>query len=188
MPTLTNKRILITRTRHQASSLADQLEALGATPIAIPTIEIVPPASFAALDAALTCLGTYDWLIFTSPNAVDAFHRRAQFLHLTQLPKHIAAIGPATLNAANAIGLRVDLVPPQYIGESLAQALLPEAPGKSFLLVRAAEAREILPDTLITAGATVTIVEAYRNQIPPDSIPELQHLFARPAHYPDAIT
>src|SRR5580693_8408436 len=101
MPTLHNKRILITRTRHQASDLAAQLEALGATTILIPTIEIAPPVSYAALDAALTC-----------PNAVEAFHRRAQFLHLTQLPKHIAVIGPATLNAANAIGLAVDLVPP----------------------------------------------------------------------------
>jgi uroporphyrinogen-III synthase len=192
MPTLTNKRILITRTRRQASDLAAQLEALGATPILIPTIEIVPPASFAALDAALICLRTYDWLVFTSPNAVEAFHRRAQTrippLHLTQLPRHIAAIGPATLSAANAIGLTVDLVPPQYIAESLAQALLPEARGKSFLLVRAAEARDILPQALTAAGATVTIAEAYRNQLPPDSIPALQHLFATPASYPDAIT
>jgi uroporphyrinogen-III synthase len=188
MPTLTNKRILITRTRHQASDLAAQLEALGATPILIPTIEIVPPNSFHALDAALICLRTYDWLVFTSPNAVEAFHRRAQFLHLTQLPKHIAAIGPATLTAANAIGLTVDLVPPQYIAESLATALLPEAPGKSFLFIRAAEARDILPQTLTAAGATVTIAEAYRNQLPPDSIPALQHLFATPANYPDAIT
>jgi uroporphyrinogen-III synthase len=188
VPPLTNKRILITRTRHQASELATQLEALGATPITIPTIEIVPPNSFAALDAALTCLRTYDWLLFTSANAVDAFHRRAQFLHLTQLPKHIAVIGPATLRAANAIGLTVDLVPPQYTAESLAEALLPEAPGKSFLLPRAAEARDILPEILRAAGATVTIAEAYRNQTPPDSIPALQHLFSAPENYPDAIT
>src|SRR4030088_1136252 len=120
MPALTNKRILTTRTRHQASELAAQLEALGATPILIPTIEIGPPSTFAALDAALTCLRTYDWLVFTSPNAVEAFHRRAQFLHLTQLPKHIAAIGPATLTPANAIGLTDDLVPSQYIVQSLA--------------------------------------------------------------------
>ena len=188
MPTLTNKRILITRTRHQASELAAQLEALGATPIVIPTIEIVPPNSFHALDAALTCLRTYDWLVFTSPNAVEAFHRRAQFLHLTQLPKHIAAIGPATLSAAHAIGLTVDLVPPQYVGESLAATLLPEAPGKSFLLVRAAEARDILPEALIAADATVTIAEAYRNQPPDESIQGLQTLFASPETYPDAIT
>ena len=185
---LTNKRILITRTRHQASELATQLEALGATAILIPTIEIAPPSSFAALDAALTCLRTYDWLLFTSANAVEAFHRRAQFLHLTQLPKNIAVIGPATLSAANAIGLTVDLLPPQYIAESLAEALLPEAAGKSFLLVRAAEARDHLPETLTAAGATVTIAEAYRNQLPPESIPALQSLFASPETYPDAIT
>ena len=193
MPPLANKRILVTRTRHQASGLAAQLEALGATTILIPTIEIVPPASFAALDAALTCLRTpggksYDWLLFTSANAVEAFHRRAQLLHVTQLPKHIAVIGPATLSAANAIGLTVDLIPQQYIAESLAEALLPEAPGKSFLFVRAAEARDILPETLTAAGATVTIAEAYRNQLPPDSIPALQALFVSPATYPDAIT
>jgi uroporphyrinogen-III synthase len=185
---LHHKRILITRTRHQASVLAAQLEALGAATILIPTIEIVPPASFSALDAALTCLRTYDWLLFTSANAVEAFHRRAQLLHLTQLPKKIAVIGPATLSAANAIGLTVDLIPPRYTAESLAEALVPEAQGKSFLLVRAAEARDILPEILTAAGATVTITEAYRNQLPPESIPAIQHLFSNPANYPDAIT
>jgi uroporphyrinogen-III synthase len=185
---LLHKRILITRTRHQASELAAQLEALGATTILIPTIEIVPPTSFSALDAGLTCLRTYDWLVFTSANAVEAFHRRGQFLHLTQLPKHIAAIGPATLRAALNIGLPVDLLPAKYVAESLAEALLPEASGKSFLLVRAAEARDILPESLIAAGATVTIAEAYRNQLPTDSIPALQQLFSSPANYPDAIT
>jgi uroporphyrinogen-III synthase len=188
VPPLTNKRILITRTRHQASELAAQLEALGATAITIPTIEIVPPTSFAALDAALTCLRTYDWLIFTSANAVEAFHRRAQFLHLTQLPTKIAAIGPATLRAADAIGLTVDLIPPRYVAESLAEALLPEAPGKSFLLVRAAEARDIIPQALTVAGATVTVADAYRNELPTASIPALQQLFSSPEHYPDAIT
>jgi uroporphyrinogen-III synthase len=185
---LTNKRILITRTRHQASDLATQLQALGATPILIPTIEIAPPTSFAALDAALTCLRTYDWLLFTSANSVEAFHRRAQFLHLTQLPKHIAVIGPATLRAANEIGLTVDLIPQKYIAEALAEALLPEASGKSFLLVRAAEARDTIPQALTAAGATVTIAEAYCNQIPADSIPALQSIFDLPENYPDAIT
>lgn len=109
---LYQKQILVTRTRNQASGLAAQLEALGAIPILVPTIEIATPVSFNALDAALTCLRTYDWLVFTSANAVEAFHRRAQFHHLTQLPKKVAVIGPATLRAANAIGLTVDLVPP----------------------------------------------------------------------------
>src|ERR1700728_1145498 len=125
---LYRKHILVTRARHQTSELATQLEALGAIPILIPTIEIVPPASFNALDAALTCLRTYDWLVFTSANGVEAFHRR------TQLPKKVAVVGPATLRAANPIGLTVDLVPPHYVAESLAAALVPEAEGKSFLL------------------------------------------------------
>ncbi len=76
-----DKRILITRTLHQASELAAQLEALGAAPILIPTIEIIPPKSYAPLDDALAHLDTsegegYDWLLFTSANAVEVFHQR----------------------------------------------------------------------------------------------------------------
>ena len=99
----------------------------------------------------------------------------------------IASVGIGTLDNGG-FGLTVDLIPPHYIGESLTQALLPEAPDKSFLLVRAAEARDILPETLTAAGATVTIAEAYRNQNPTESIPALQQLFNSPSHYPDAIT
>ncbi len=185
---LAGRRILITRAPHQASELADRLRGLGATPILIPTIEIAPPASYAALDAALGSLATYDWLIFTSANAVEAFRGRAQFLQLTQLPHKIAAIGPATERALNSIGLTVELLPPRFVAESLAESLLPGAAGKSFLLVRAAAARNTLPDALIAAGATVTIAEAYRNQIPQSSIAALETLFSVPTHYPDAIT
>ena len=221
---LHHKRILITRTRHQASDLAAQLEALGATPILIPTIEIIPPETYAPLDMALAQLEGYDWLLFTSANAVEVFHQRlnlqrsasrpnseapqnrvshsSQFhrdewdiraarepLSSTQ-PKspRIAVIGPATAKAVQGIGLTVDLIPRQYIAESLAEALSPCAPSSRMLLIRAAEARDILPEALTTAGATLTVVEAYRNQIPPDSIAALQSLFATPATYPDAIT
>jgi uroporphyrinogen-III synthase len=76
--------VLVTRAPHQASALADGLRQAGAEPILIPTIQIAEPASYAALDAALACLGTYDWMVFTSANAVDAFHRRAQLLGLAQ--------------------------------------------------------------------------------------------------------
>jgi uroporphyrinogen-III synthase len=86
------------------------------------------------------------------------------------------------------IGLTVDLIPPQYIAESLAEALTPHAPNSRLLLIRAAQARDILPEVLTAAGATVTVAEAYRNQFPPDSIPALQALFATPDTYPDAIT
>jgi uroporphyrinogen-III synthase len=87
-----------------------------------------------------------------------------------------------------SIGLEIDLIPPQYIAESLSAALTPHAPNSRMLLIRAAEARDHLPESLTAAGAHLTIVPAYRNQIPPDSIPALQSLFSQPAHYPDAIT
>jgi uroporphyrinogen-III synthase len=227
---LANKRILITRTRHQASELAATLEALGAIPILIPTIEIVPPETYAPLDAALAQLEAFDWLLFTSANAVEIFHHRlthpqtpdphqpsspieaqnwvphlrdgrivAKMSHResdplsppnpqhSRLPQ-IAVIGPATARAVQSVGLTVDLIPPQYLAESLAETLAPHAPNSNMLLIRAAEARDHLPEALRAAGATLTIAEAYRNQIPPESIPALQSLFSSPEHYPDAIT
>ena len=185
---LKGRRVLVTRAPHQASSLADLMRERGANPILIPTIAIAEPASYAALDAALACLGTYDWMVFTSANAVEVFHRRAQFFKLSQLPRHIAAIGAATERAAMAVGLHVDLVPPQAVAESLAEALAFDAQGKTFLLVRAAEARDVLPEALREAGGFVTIAEAYRNEVPADSVEALRQLFSAPEHYPDGIT
>ena len=100
----------------------------------------------------------------------------------------IAVIGPATARAVQGIGLEADLIPPKYVAESLAEALAPHVSGKRILLIRAAEARDVLPDALTAAGAFVTIAEAYRNQTPPESIPALRQLFRSPADYPDAIT
>jgi len=183
---LANRRILITRARGQASALADQLAALGATPILIPTIELSPPASYCALDAALASIRSFDWLVFTSANAVDAFVARALALKLDPRAKRVAAIGPATARAAVAAGFTVDLTPPLSVAESLAEALVPQAAGKSFLLVRAAVARDVVPDALAAAGAIVTVAEAYRTVVPPDSVAELRELFADDP--PDAIT
>ena len=183
---LANRRILITRARGQASALATQLEALGATTILIPTIELAPPASYCALDAALSSIRSFDWLIFTSANAVEAFITRARTLNLSPNPKRIAVIGSATARAAAEAGLPVDLIPPQAVAESLAEALRRNANGASMLLVRAAIARDILPETLAAAGANVTIAEAYRTVIPNDSINQLRNLFT--TQPPDAIT
>jgi uroporphyrinogen-III synthase len=222
---LLHQRILITRSRHQASDLVAQLEALGAIPILIPTIEIVPPETCTPLDNAISQLETYNWLLFTSANAVEVFAQRLSHLHDIQSgrvpnlrdgfiidnvghrksdpysarnaanPQRpqirmplIAVIGPATARAVQSIGLTVDLMPPQYTAESLAESLLPTASGKSFLFPRAAEARDHLPEALTSAGATVTIAEAYRNRTPPESITAIKSLFAAPEHYPDAIT
>lgn len=185
MPALENKRILVTRTRQQASDLAARLAALGATPLLVPTIEIVPPETYAGLDAALAQLESYDWLLFTSANAVEVFEQRRR---LPLAPRRIAVIGPATARAVQGIGLHVDLIPPKYVAESLAEALAPEASGCRILLVRATDARDTLPEMLAAAGAEVTVAEAYRNRVPLDSVLALRQLFSLPANYPDAIT
>jgi len=185
MAALENKRILVTRTRQQASDLAARLEALGATALLVPTIEIVPPETYAGLDAALAQLESYDWLLFTSANAVEVFGQRR---NPSLIPGRIAVIGPATAQAAREIGLQVDLIPSRYVAESLAEALAPEALGCRILLVRATDARDTLPEMLAAAGAEVTVAEAYRNRVPLDSVLTLRQLFQVPANYPDAIT
>ena len=215
-------RILVTRSRHQASELADRLRDLGAEPILIPVIETVAPTCFGSLDAALNRLAAFHWLIFTSANAVTAFHRRQYDLRAREseavkgtgirpsvrsrskagvstskgiLPDglKVASIGTATSRALQDIGINPDLVPRQAVAESLADALLPYARqpnGRStrFLLIRAEDAREYLPEALRVAGAEVVIAPAYRTIIPPESIDAVRELFAQSETYPEAIT
>jgi uroporphyrinogen-III synthase len=187
MGRLTGVRVLVTRPRGSASKLAAALQAEGAEPILIPSIEIAPPLSWCGLDAALVSLRSYDWVLFTSANAAEAFADRARALNLPANPRKVAAIGSATAAAvAERLGQRVDLLPERFVAESLLEALRPHAAGASMLLVRAAVARDVLPEGLAEAGATVTIVEAYRNVVPRESVAELQRLFAeRP---PQVIT
>jgi uroporphyrinogen-III synthase len=185
-----NIRVLVTRSAQQASALARTLAELGLDPITIPVIELTEPTSFAALDAAIASLASFDWLLFTSANAVHAFHRRAGTLPRTP---RIAAIGAATAAALEAVGLRADLIPPQAVAESLAAALTPHArrsegsPAR-MLLVRAEDARDALPDALRSAGAVLTLASAYRNAIPTGCVGAIRSLFASPADSPAAIT
>ena len=190
--------ILVTRTRRQASVLAEELARIGAETILIPTIEVVPPASFATLDAAVALLSsaenTVDWVIFTSGNAVHVLMERAHSLGSVLHPKRIAAIGPATANAVNQSGLKGLSAPlltaNEFVAESLAEDLLTQAAGtpQHFLLVRAEETREVIPAVLQAAGHKVTVAAAYRNIVPTDAIPALQQLFGSPESLPDAIT
>jgi uroporphyrinogen-III synthase len=187
-PPLAGKRILITRAPHQAYELAERLRELGAVPILLPTIEIGPPASLAALDAALEALSSFDLVCFTSGNAVEAFHRRAQQLALTPAPKRVAVVGPATARSLEIIGLRADVVPPTFTAEALAETLLPEVADRHILLVLVEKAPTTLRDALEAAGAHVTVAAAYANRIPETSLAAIASLFAEPANYPDAIT
>lgn len=185
---LAGRRILVTRAPHQASDLADRLRALGAEPILIPTIEIAPPTSYAALDAALAQIDTFDLIAFTSANAVSAFSERARHLGVTPAPKRIAAVGPATAKALESIGLRAEVLPAVYTAESLGKALAPEANGLNMLLVLAEDAPATLRGMLTAADAQVSVAAAYTNRIPAESLAAIRELFAGEASWPHAIT
>ena len=195
VPLLLHKRVLITRARHQASELAAQLESLGAVCLLVPTIEIIPPPSFQDLDQAIRQVNTFDWLLFTSVNAVEVFVERLNSVALAssgsaagRLLPRIAAIGPATARAIRSAGFEVALMPREYVAEALSAALTPYAPGARMLYLRAADARDHLHEALTAAGARVSSVVAYRSRIPPASVSDLMHLFSTAYSYPDAIT
>ncbi len=174
------KRVLVTRAAHQGSELAAHLQARGLEPAVIPAIELAPPSSFEPLDRAIQELASFDWLLFTSANAVEALGERLAG-ESPAFRGRVAAIGPATARALEAIGLSADLVPAQAVAEALTEALLPLARqpagrGTRFLLIRAEQAREHLPDQLIAAGAEVVVAPAYRTVVPQRSIEQLQAL------------
>jgi uroporphyrinogen-III synthase len=180
---LEGKRILVTRTREQASVLSERLRALGAIPVEFPTIRIVPPKDWNTLDSALHRLfssegSAYDWLVLTSANGVNICCERlhtlgyeARDLQAKQLVR-VATIGPATAAALARYGIITDLVPDEYIAESVVAALIADArkreasiAGQRILLARASEARKVLVSELQQAGALVDEVAAY-NTLP----------------------
>ncbi len=162
-PPLGGRRIVLTRPEAEARGLADRMAALGAEVIVVPAIQIAF-ADPALLDAALADLARYDWVIFTSRNAVEATFRRAGRL---AGPK-IAAVGPGTAAALHERGTSVDLVPREATAEALADAI-GECRGARVLFPRADIARRALPDGLRRRGAVVDEVVAYHTR--PDSSP-----------------
>lgn len=177
---LAGRRIVVTRARAQAGGLAARIEELGGEVIKFPTIEIQPPESFAALDAAIARIAEYDWLIFTSVNGVEQFlarfDRSGKSLAKIQ-GKRVAAIGPPTAERLKAAGIGSCLVPEQFQAEGVLDALKPEElRGKRVLIPRAAKAREILPETLRQWGAVVDVVEAYRTAMPAPDVSILSTL------------
>jgi uroporphyrinogen-III synthase len=188
---LTGLRILVGRARHQASALSLGLRKLGAQVLEIPFIEIRKPRSFRPLDAALKNLAQYDWLILTSANGVDAMWGRLKKLKLTKRHlRHlqIAAIGPATKKAIEKHGLKVSVVPKEYVAESVVSSLRRRVKGKRVLLVRAKVARDVIPRELCRAGAQVDVVEAYETVIPASSRSRLRTALRNPKSRPDIIT
>src|SRR5262249_4508130 len=118
---LFGKQIVVTRAQDQSAELLERLQSLGADAIELPVIELVPPEDPRPLDRAIEQLGTFDWLIFTSANGVRFFMDRLDqsAYDLRSLKARICAIGPATRKAIEALHLKVDLMPEQYVAESL---------------------------------------------------------------------
>ena len=175
---LFGKKIVVTH----ATTLTHKLHALGATVIEYPVIELVPPADTGPIDSAIARLHEYDWIIFTSANGVRFFldRLRASPCDLRALRGKLCAVGPATKSALEALHLKVDLLPEEFVAESLVAAFA-EIPleGKRVLIPRAAVARDVVPVELAKRGAIVEVVEAYRNQVPkspPKQIPKADWL------------
>jgi uroporphyrinogen III methyltransferase/synthase len=172
---LFGQTVLVTRTRHQASELRQQLDALGANVLEAPTIDIVAPDDWAPIDSVIQKIGEYDWLILTSANGVTALRDRLAALNLDA--RHlagvkIAAIGDATSASLSSLGLRADLVPTRFVAESLAVDLIAREPmrGKKVLMLRADIARPMLREKLIEEGASVDDVSIYVTR-PAESLP-----------------
>jgi uroporphyrinogen III methyltransferase/synthase len=160
---LHGRRVLVTRPRGQTDELAARLEGLGAVPLLLPVLEIRPPADWAPVDAAIDRLASFQWLVFTSVNGVQAVLRRLRqrgrdLRALGHL--RLAAIGPGTAEALRACHLDPDVVPAEYRSEALAAALKPLVAGQRVLLARADRGRDVLRDEL-RAVAAVEQVAVY---------------------------
>lgn len=183
MRKLEGVRVVVTRAVHQAEELAAPLRELGAEAILVPVIGMAPPADLEPLKQA--AVRTYDWIIFTSANAVAAF---AEYVRDPQgLTSRIAVVGASTQRAARQRGFRVSLVPEEYVAESLLAALANEKlPGRRILIPSADDARDVLPGGLRERGADVDVVVAYRNILPEEVKLLAQSVFREP--FPDWVT
>lgn len=162
---LYGKRIAVTRSREQASSLVESLSELGADCVECPTIKIIPAEDNSRLESAVKSLKTYDWLIFTSVNGVAYFF---ETLFKSGLDSRAlgglktAVIGPATKEKLLSFGINADVVPESYVAESVIEAFKSEeVKGKKFLLPRAKDARSVLPEQLTVMGGIVDEIITY---------------------------
>ena len=178
---LFGKRVVLTRAQEQAREFSQLLAAYGAEPVEVPTIQIVPPPSWQAIDDAVTRLSTYQWLIFTSVNGVRPFMDR---LHAAGKDARalanlcLCAIGPRTAQELGTYGLTPDIVPTEFQAEGVIAALAHVGiRGSRVLIPRAEVAREILPQQLRELGATVEVIPVYRTIAPAVDVASLTQQF-----------
>src|SRR5512141_1738933 len=156
------KRILVTRPRAQAASFGDGLRTAGFEPIFFPVIEISPIEDNSALERALDQLKCYEWVVFTSVNAVDVvFDKFSHSLKRSRAGLRFAAIGPKTANALKARGVTPDFVPEEYVAEAILPGL-GDLKNKWVLLPRAEIARKELPEVIVKAGGTAHEISVYK--------------------------
>lgn len=178
---LFGRTALVARPEGQAAELARPLAELGARVLRQEAIRIGPPASWDAVDQAIGRSPEFEWIVFSSSNGVRSFFERLNALGKDARAlggARIAAIGPGTSAALEAMRLRADLVPAKYRAESLAATLAPEAAGKRCLLVRASRGREVLAESLAAAGALVEQVVAYQSEDVESPDPSVTEAFA----------
>lgn len=170
---LVGKRIVVTRAVAQTSELFEKLQQRGAVPTSMPLISFSAPADYAPLDAALRHWHEFDWVLFTSANAVQSVVTRsaAANTRVQQIDRRprIAAVGPATSEEATRAGLFVEYVAKTHLGVALAEELAPQLRDRSVVLPRSDRAHPDLPAALKRHGAKVTEVIAYRT-LPPSDI------------------
>lgn len=164
---LFGKTAIVTRSRAQASDLSERFVELGAEVLEFPTIRITDPEDWEPVDEAIRNLAVYDWVVFTSVNGVDQFFGRLEEMDADARQFagcRVAAIGPATAARCLGHGIRPDYVPDEYVAEGVIAGLCERGAGEGtrFLIPRALEAREVMPDTLRELGAIVDVVPVYR--------------------------
>jgi uroporphyrinogen III methyltransferase/synthase len=164
---LFGKRIVVTRTRKQAGALSSRLRELGADVFELPTIRIEPPKDVRAFTQLVQDAHAYDWLVFTSPNGVDAFFEKFYTIYKDAREiggVRIAAIGPATAARVREQRLCVDLQPEEFVAEAVVKAFKKECSldNLRILIARAQEARDVLPAELTKLGAIVDVAAAYQ--------------------------
>jgi uroporphyrinogen III methyltransferase/synthase len=178
---LSGRRVLVTRPVGQAASLVEQLDLLGAEVFSQPTIEILPPADWKAVDTTIGQIDQFDWLVFSSANGVRFFLDRLPHLgrDLRSLGGvRLATMGPATTHTLAQYHLHTDCQPTEYRAEALAELLAAEADNQRFLLLRANRGREVLAETLQDAGGRVEQVAVYQSQDVQQADPEITRALA----------
>jgi uroporphyrinogen-III synthase len=153
-----------------------------------PTVRLVPPDDTVPLDEAVAGLKAFDWILFTSANAVRFFFEHAEKRGIRNIPEgiRIAAVGPGTTRELARYGSPVHLVAKKHTAEGLLEALAGTGfEGKRFLLPRAQEGREVIAEEIRRRRGTVNVVTAYRNDLPPKDEKAAVEIGERP---PDVCT